>query len=395
VGTREMERELKARPSLAHLANKFNTAPPPGYVPGRGRGVSGFSKPPPEPPRRAKGRGGSSIEAEGRYEDAEDAEAVGGADYEPDELDHAGGGYQAGGFDQEGKLKGEAGDTRELDLGGTEKFEVSRTSMTQMEAGYEIEPFNMKQERSEGHFDDDFNYVWKRRGDEADEAHDAWLGEIDEANEADEKVAKRRRLVAKQIAQISKQEEEAADIPALALTMAALLLPGETVSAGLRRLSEENRLKRKQGAGGKAAATGANGAGIGASDDASRKSLFDVLTEAADRLLRAGKFEVYSETREALEEMASAAAGASSTNSVVVAEGVTQEAHDAALAGGFTLDESSGYYFNSSNGLWFDARTKLYWPATGGDTYYTWNAEAQTFESVSAVVAPESASATE
>ena len=35
------------RRSLAHLADKFNTAPPPGYVAGRGRGAMGFSKPPP------------------------------------------------------------------------------------------------------------------------------------------------------------------------------------------------------------------------------------------------------------------------------------------------------------------------------------------------------------
>ena len=41
--------EEKARPSLAHLADKFNQAPPPGYVPGRGRGVAGFSAPPPAP----------------------------------------------------------------------------------------------------------------------------------------------------------------------------------------------------------------------------------------------------------------------------------------------------------------------------------------------------------
>jgi len=47
--------------------------------------------------------------------------------------------------------------------------------------------------------------VWKRRGDETDEAHDAWLGEVDEAKEADEKVAKRRRLVAAQMTVIGTQ----------------------------------------------------------------------------------------------------------------------------------------------------------------------------------------------
>ncbi|EOD04852.1 hypothetical protein EMIHUDRAFT_220635 [Emiliania huxleyi CCMP1516] len=88
-----------------------------------------------------------------------------------------------------GYLSGDAGDTRDLDLGGTERFEVERTSMSQAEAGYAIEPFNMKQERAEGHFDDDFNYVWKRRGDEADETNDA------------------RKLIAAQIEQIGTQDE--------------------------------------------------------------------------------------------------------------------------------------------------------------------------------------------
>ena len=31
--------------------------------------------------------------------------------------------------------------------------------MDQQEAGFAIEPFNMKEERREGHFDDDFNYA--------------------------------------------------------------------------------------------------------------------------------------------------------------------------------------------------------------------------------------------
>ena len=79
------------RPSLAHLADKFNTDAPAGYVAGRGRGVAGFSKPPPEPKARGKKRG----------EDDGAADAVG---------------------TDEG-ISGEAADTRELDLGETEKYE--------------------------------------------------------------------------------------------------------------------------------------------------------------------------------------------------------------------------------------------------------------------------------
>eukprot|EP00962_Isochrysis_galbana_P026223 scaffold8114_cov112-Isochrysis_galbana.AAC.8 len=77
------------------------------------------------------------------------------------------------------------------------------------------------------------------------------------------------------------------------------------------------------------------------------------------------------------------------------ADGVTQEAHDAALAGGFVLDAASGCYHSSSSGLWFDARSGLYWPAAGGDTYYVWNAEGQTFKPVGAAAAPVDAAAAE
>merc|ERR1719424_2563996 len=113
--------------------------------------------------------------------------------------------------------------------------------MSQAEAGYAIEPFNMKQERAEGHFDDDFNYAWK--------------GEVDESKEADEKVAKRRKLIAAQIEQIGTQDEAAADVPALASKLVALLEPGESVSAALRRLGAEDRAARKQRAAAAAAAT--------------------------------------------------------------------------------------------------------------------------------------------
>jgi hypothetical protein len=241
---------------------------------------------------------------------------------------------------------------------------------------------------------------------------------VDESTEADDKVAKRRRLVAAQMAQIGKQEEEEADVPALAGRMVELLEPGESVAAALRRLSERDRLLRKQRAG-KGKAQGVAGAGTsdaaaeGANGVAGGKSEFDVLTETADRLLRAGQFEVYAETRESLARLAGTGAADSSAGGAlnVVASavdasdavasagdasarageggamppaGVSQEAHDAALAGGFVLDAASGCYYGSANGLWFDARSGLYWPAAGGGTYYTWNAEAKTFEPVGA-----------
>ena len=144
---RLMER-LKERRSLAHIADKFNTAPPPGYVAGRGRGISGFSKPLVPPKGRGGGGGASSCEAQGGGSSS--AALVSGG--------NMGEAYEA-----------DATDTRELDLSETTRFEKDDLSMDSAEAGGKMEPFNMSAERKEGQFDDDFNYVWNRKGDDPDD----------------------------------------------------------------------------------------------------------------------------------------------------------------------------------------------------------------------------------
>ena len=40
-----------------------------------------------------------------------------------------------------------------------------------------IEPFNLKDEREGGHFDENMNYVWKKEQEEPD----AWVADLDEA----------------------------------------------------------------------------------------------------------------------------------------------------------------------------------------------------------------------
>ena len=286
----------RERKSIAHLADKFNTEAPAGYVAGRGRGISGFSKPPPEPKARGKKR---------------DANKEG---------DEEGGGADDG---REG-LNGEAADTRELDLGETEKYEKEEMSMGQQEAGIAMEPFNMKLEREEGHFDDDFNYVWRDTRD--DEEHDAWLGEVDEGAESDAKVAKRKELLAKQMVAMQEQEEEAADVPSLCNEAARILLEGESVAAALRRYSAAkakpiiNRTQQKRkrkaadanAAGEEAAPSAGTAAGEAAvsapvvegGERARAKESFEKLTDLADKLLRAGRLDVFSETREKLLEVA-------------------------------------------------------------------------------------------
>ena len=168
-----------ARKSMANLADKYNTAAPPGYVPGAGRGISGFSKPPPkEPPKRGSAEGGP--DKFGKFGAAVPAAASSAA---------------GGAASKEKGLEGDAGDTRELDLAETQGVEEQDLSMDSKEAGYAVEAFNMNSERQEGHFDDDFNYVWKDKKGDDDDVKDAWLTEVDgDDKETDEKVAKHRTL---------------------------------------------------------------------------------------------------------------------------------------------------------------------------------------------------------
>eukprot|EP00308_Calcidiscus_leptoporus_P021849 CAMPEP_0119377498 /NCGR_PEP_ID=MMETSP1334-20130426/45198_1 /TAXON_ID=127549 /ORGANISM="Calcidiscus leptoporus, Strain RCC1130" /LENGTH=366 /DNA_ID=CAMNT_0007396443 /DNA_START=128 /DNA_END=1225 /DNA_ORIENTATION=- len=347
---------MTERKSLAYLADKFNTQAPPGYVPGRGRGVNGFSKPPAEPPSRGSKppRGSTGIPTN------EDSAPATASD----------------------RFEVEASDTRELDLGETEAFELDEMSMDQREAGAVIEPFNMKQERREGHFDDDFNYVWKSKG-EDDEVHDAWLGEVDEAAESDEKVQKRRRLLERQMDVLQTQDEAAPDVPAHAAEVALLLKPHETVAAALRRLGPT---KKGVGAGAKGSA-GRRGRGaaaqkeeqpLDASAEAERAKQFTQLTEAADKLLRGGRLDIFSETREVLQEVAG---GAAFPPEGGLPKGVPQEVHEAVVAGGYALDTASGYYFSSASGMCFDAVSNLYWSATAGSagSFYRFDATSQQF----------------
>ena len=132
-------------------------------------------------------------------------------------------------------LDGEAGDTRELDLAETQRYEKAGASMDQTEAGYAIEPFNMRAERSEGHFDESFNYVWNRKD---DDLHDAWLKETDGATaESDEKVQKRREILRRQRATQDEPAAPAADLPTLRRALVALLQPGESTARALKRLA--------------------------------------------------------------------------------------------------------------------------------------------------------------
>ena len=361
------------RKSFAHLASKFNTKPPPGYVAGRGRGVSGFSQPPVDEEKKGRGRGhGAAISGS-----CSDAPTVQGPSGPP------------------GKVEGETADTSNLNLQETERFEEAELSMDNKEAGYTMDAFSMDAERKEGNFDDDLNFVWKRKGEDPDDVPDAWLGEIDAASEDPAKVAKRRKLMEQQQAAQAEPDEPAADVRALLTTIVGILHEGESVASGLRRLSgaksggpssqRQTQCSRDRASGKRPREEAAPAA----EDDLEgvlRRQQFAQLTEAADALLRTGRFDIYSERREALLEAAGGLPGggggrggdANGTSThghgvdqAAAALGIDSTVHAGAVSAGFVLDSANGVYHNATSDLFFDPRTTLYWnPAAPGTYYY-------------------------
>ncbi|XP_077224258.1 CD2-binding protein-like protein isoform X2 [Tasmannia lanceolata] len=142
--------------------------------------------------------------------------------------------------------------------------------------GVLIEPFNLKQEREEGYFDADGNFVEYVN---EKEIKDAWLDSIDvEA-----------RFVERNFGEINKKEEfhdlSSGDIGMIKRRIANVLQPGETVLQALRRLKgTSNDRKEKM--------------------PEETKRMFDQLTEDSMKLMENGDYNVYHEEREVFEREA-------------------------------------------------------------------------------------------
>ena len=179
------------------------------------------------------------------------------------------------------------------DVDARESVEHAEEAVTgnDSDEGEKFEPFNLEQERKEGYFDDDGNYV--EYAEEKDET-DLWL-------EKDAKVDERFATGAiKRSTAILEEEENAAamssrEIADMQRDIAAYLRPGETVLGALKRLG-----------GGKAS----NNKGRGAPQkppkvmSAEEKKAFDALTELSSALMSNGEYEVYTFQKEAFERAA-------------------------------------------------------------------------------------------
>uniref|UniRef100_A0ACD5XRC6 Uncharacterized protein n=1 Tax=Avena sativa TaxID=4498 RepID=A0ACD5XRC6_AVESA len=136
--------------------------------------------------------------------------------------------------------------------------------------GIEIEPFNLDQEREEGYFDDNGNFVEFARG---NDMKDAWLDNVEVDTKYAEKVQKKK----------GKEEEfqdlSSDDIGEIKKRIADMLEADETITQALKRLKSTSTDERGR-----------------MTEEAHR--MFDELTDAAMKLMENGEYNVYSDDRE-------------------------------------------------------------------------------------------------
>ncbi|TVU09345.1 hypothetical protein EJB05_42815 [Eragrostis curvula] len=289
--------------------------------------------------------------------------------------------------------------------------------------GIRIEPFNLEQEREEGYFDENGNFVEYAKG---NELKDAWLDSV----QVDPTFAAKMQNKGKEKEE-DFQDLSSDDIGKIKRRIANMLEPGETVLQALKRLkntSTDKRGKMTEGT----------------------KCIFDELTEAAMKLMDNGEYDVYSDDRETFEREAAgyerlararlglpeveehivedtaednqttssilemdpgpAAANTSATTSsvndddsnfdmfgddditdakgssdanTVDASGTSGagESGNGSVGSDYIYDASSGYYYSSSTGYYYDPNTGYYCSASTG-TWYSYDEQTGTYKEI-------------
>ncbi|KAG0609582.1 hypothetical protein M758_8G195400 [Ceratodon purpureus] len=268
--------------------------------------------------------------------------------------------------------------------------------MLRLEDGITIEPFNLNQEREEGYFDAEGNYVEYRLN---DDDKDAWFetAKVDESLQAKKK---KEREMAKEDTELTKEERWV-----IQKRIADTLQPGETILQAFRRLrgltKDKNETKDRKRP---PRMTGET------------KEIFDRLTEDAMKLLDNGDYNIYHEEKETLQREAdgyealararrgetsgsaghtiggaggtilhpqsaaeddgsfdmfggdddipsSTTIGGTSVNMHSLAE---QTSNTVPELPGYIYDAHSGYYYNADDGYFYDKNTGLFCNASSG-----------------------------
>ncbi|KAI3907868.1 hypothetical protein MKW92_029974 [Papaver armeniacum] len=268
------------------------------------------------------------------------------------------------------------------------------------EDGTVIEPFNLEQEREDGYFDENGNFVHYAtdKG-----VKDAWLDSVDaESNFAQKSFAEKSFNKVKDDEEADELSSD--DVGKIKRRIADLLEPEETVLQALKRLKGTSNGKKEK-------------------MPEQIKLIFDQLTEDSMKLMDNGDYDVYNEKKEAFEREAEGyerlararegiflGAGSGSIQDISgnadddfdmfeddkgpvsnassdgngfisgsVGEGLPSEGAD--LQSDYIFDESSGYYYSSSLGYYYDPSSGLYCSASTGK-WYSFNEQAGTYDEV-------------
>ncbi|KAL3662664.1 hypothetical protein V7S43_012508 [Phytophthora oleae] len=146
--------------------------------------------------------------------------------------------------------------------------------------------FDMEDEKDEGHFDAEGNFVWDDEAKKVQE--EAWLDDISEQQMGAAKSAKSRRQFH------DEQTEETMTEEAANRTLSTLLKPRETVLQALKRLGSKKQARSRPGSKRKQAQRNETEP----AQTAEEKKQFEQVTEAADFLMRSGEVDVYSQIKE-------------------------------------------------------------------------------------------------
>lgn len=195
------------------------------------------------------------------------------------------------------KTKDAGQDDEETDIVPATEVERYEEQLTiEEEEGIKFEPFNLKEEREVGHFDDDGNYVIRKDA----EATDAWL-ESEEAKVVSEKVKK--MLADREKAAAASYQGPLTDrsMAQMKSEIAGKLRPGETLLKALKRLGGNAPSFHKAMGKRERARLAQQAKTVEQPPDAES---INRLTELADKLLDEGELDVYSCTKEEFEHAA-------------------------------------------------------------------------------------------
>ncbi|XP_077474975.1 CD2 antigen cytoplasmic tail-binding protein 2 [Stigmatopora argus] len=233
-------------------------------------------------------------------------------------------------LDSDEEDEGEETQNSKYDILASDDVDGQENATIDYDEGVSITPFNLEEEMQEGHFDSEGNYFIKKE----ELIRDNWLdnidwvrikeqpfkqkkkglgakrkrrvGDEDEAEEEKKREEQRENKEGGEDEDGEEEEAEPAEDPLASLTqqqlteaLLELLLPGETVTAALRRLGGLGGRKRGK----------LRDGGQQAVENQRDTEKLDRLTSIADRLVASGMYGIYQQSKEKLAYTLKSASG--------------------------------------------------------------------------------------